>query len=159
VYKRQTLALKKKGKAAGSAANIRTYEKAVLFDETLARYEKRAASLKDKATAQKAKIITKTRRAKIILPKTGKKKTHPEPQDGLPKLQRPLKSNATRKTLKDAEDNTTRNNFTSKQALYKNKKHQMEQALLTPIRGHISASVRRAQAKKDNGQQDHRTSS
>jgi hypothetical protein len=154
LYKRQTLALKKKGKAPGSAANVRTYEKAVLFDETLARYEKRAADLKTKDKAKskpapKTKIITKTHRAKVILPKTTRKKATPQPKDGLKALARPLKSDAIRKKVSSTDDNTTRSNFVSKQALYKNKQNKMEQALITPIRGHISASVRRAQGRKD----------
>jgi hypothetical protein len=156
LYKRQTLTLKTKGKT-GSAANIRTFEKAVLFEETLARYEKRAKDLKAspkkpavKTVSAKTKTAPKAKTAKVILPKIKRSATRAKPKDGLKLLKRPLKSNAARKDISDlGSDGTTLNNFTSKQALYKNKKSQMEQALQTPIRGHIKASVRRAQGRKD----------
>jgi hypothetical protein len=135
LLQRQRLASRaRSGSKSGSSgvANARTGQKAQVFDEALTRFEKRAAQLDKQAAAA-------ARRASALNAAAARKPAKSSPKSAKPaggKPTRTISAKARRTLPKDGAE-------------LPGKKHQMGKDRFRAVLGHVSASGRRAQGRRD----------
>jgi len=142
LYRRQTIASRQSPTGArpkSAERNARTKEKKILFEEVLKNFQERLALVKSAKKSKSPATAKKTPAKKAAAKKV------PRKNPLKPAKQKP--SNL--KKMEKGENAFAPENFTNIAALQKAKERQIQSANTTAIRGHISASVRRAQGKRD----------
>lgn len=155
LFRRQSLDLRKKGGVKGGksgVANLRTQQKAAIFDEALTRFEKQLKALDAKKAAIKSPAVKKAAPAKK--PATAKAKAQAKTKTS---TKRTVKA-AVRSTAKKTEKKLTakavptakaKDGFAASSAKSKSRKTMLQSSRSKPIQGHIKSSGKRAQAKRD----------